>query len=127
MKMESAYASGTGLGSGTGYDGGYRVPCIVHQPGTVPAGRRCNSIAMGIDFLPTFCAMAGLPVPTTNPIDGIDISAVLTRAAPSPHDALYLFNDKDIVAVRTQRWKYLGNSYYHGFHTPMEGRGWPQL
>ena len=112
---------------GAGYDGGYRVPCIAHQPGTVPAGQRCNSIVMGIDFLPTLCAMAGAPTPSGNVIDGADISAVLTRGAPSPHEALYLFSDEEVVAVRTQRWKYLAKSYYHGFLTPMEGRGWPQL
>ena len=112
---------------GAGYDGGYRVPCIIRQPGTVPAGHRTNSIAMGIDFLPTFCAMAGVPPPAGTIVDGADISAVLTRAAPSPHEALYLFNDEEVVAVRTQRWKYLGKSYYHGFLTPMEGRGWSEL
>lgn len=112
---------------GAGFDGGYRVPCIAYQPGKVPVGRRCDSIVMGIDFLPTFCAMAGAPLPGTNAIDGLDISPVLARGAASPHDALYLFNDEEVVAVRTQRWKYLGKSYYHGFLTPMEGRGWPQL
>jgi arylsulfatase A len=112
---------------GAGYDGGYRVPCLVWQPGSVPAGRRSNSIAMGIDFLPTFCAMAGAPLPSANIIDGADITEVLTRGAASPHEALFLFNDEDVVAVRTQRWKYLGTSYYHGYLTPMEGRGWPQL
>ena len=68
-----------------------------------------------------------MPVPTANVINGADISSVLTRGAPTPHEALYLFNDEEVVAVRTQRWKYLGKSYYHGFLTPMEGRGWPQL
>jgi arylsulfatase A-like enzyme len=46
---------------GAAYDGGYRVPCIARQPGIVKAGQRTHSIAMGIDFLPTFCAMAGIP------------------------------------------------------------------
>ena len=111
---------------GAGYDGGYRVPCIAWQPGTVPAGKRCSSIAMGIDFLPTYCAMAGLPVPSATVIDGKDISGVLTRAAPSPHEALFLFDDEEVTAVRTQRWKYVAQTYFHGHLMAVDNR-YPQL
>lgn len=103
-----------------GYDGGYRVPCIAWRPGVVPAGKRCNSIAMGIDFLPTFCAMAGVGLPAGDVIDGKDISAVLTRGAPSPHDALVLFNDEEVSAIRTQRWSYVASAYYHGRLTQID-------
>ncbi len=112
---------------GAGFDGGYRVPCIAWQPGTVPSARRCNSIAMGIDFLPTFCAMAGLPPPSGVELDGKDITAVLTKGASSPHEALLLFNETDVVAVRTQRWKYVARAYYHGYLAPIEGPDYPQL
>jgi arylsulfatase A len=112
---------------GAGYDGGYRVPCIAWQPGTVKPGRRTDSIAMGIDFLPTFCAMAGLQRPSGVELDGKDISAVLTRGAPSPHEALFLFNEAEIVAVRTQRWKYVTRTYYHGYLMPIDGPSSPQL
>lgn len=107
---------------GAGYDGGYRVPFIAHMPGTVPAGKRINSIAMGIDMLPTFCAMAGVPEPSGVKIDGKDISAVLTKGAPSPHEELFLFDNEDVVAVRTQHWKYVAATYYHGYLLPISGR-----
>ena len=48
------------------------------------------------------------------------------RDAPSPHEALYLFNDEEVVAVRTQRWKYVAKSYYHGFLVPLSN-DYPQL
>jgi arylsulfatase A len=111
---------------GAGYEGGYRVPCIAWQPGTVPAGKRCNSIAMGIDFLPTFCAMAGVAPQTGVMLDGKDITPVLTRAAPSPHEALFLFNDEEVTAVRTQRWKCVSSVYYHGYFLPVDQK-YPQL
>jgi len=109
------------------YDGGYRVPCIAHQPGVVKAGLRTHSIAMGIDFLPTFCAMAGIPNPNGVELDGRDISALLTQGAPSPHDQLLLFNDEDVVAVRTQRWKYATRAHYRGALASTEDKGYPQL
>lgn len=109
------------------YDGGYRVPCIARQPGIVKAGQRTNSIAMGIDFLPTFCAMAGVPNPQGVELDGRDISAVLTRGAASPHDQLLLFSDEDVVAIRTQRWKYAARTHYRTALASLENVGYPQL
>ena len=111
---------------GAGYDGGYRVPCIAWRPGAVPAGRRCNSISMGIDFLPTFCAMADTAPPAGVVIDGKDISQVLTRCAPSPHEALILFDEEEVSAIRTQRWKFVANTYYHGNLRALE-KLYPQL
>jgi arylsulfatase A len=112
---------------GAGYDGGYRVPCIAHQPGVVVAGRRTNSIAMGIDFLPTFCSMAGIPSSGGAELDGKDISAVLTRGEASPHDELLLFDQEEVVAVRTQRWKYTTRTYYRALLASTEDKGYPQL
>jgi len=112
---------------GGGYDGGYRVPMIAWQPGTVPAGRTSNAIGMSIDFLPTFCAMARLALPDGVILDGRDISDMLTRTGASPHDELLLFNDEDVVAIRTQDWKYSVADYYRGMLFGLEGRGYPQL
>jgi arylsulfatase A len=112
---------------GGGYDGGYRVPFIARQPGTVPAGRRVDSIAMSIDLLPTFCVIAGRPLPANVTLDGLDISQVLLHGAASPHDELILFDNEDVMAVRTQRWKYVFGDYYRTFRISTEARGYPQL
>jgi arylsulfatase A-like enzyme len=112
---------------GGGYDGGYRVPCIVWAPGRLPAGRRVSSIAMGTDFLPTFLAMAGKPAPAGVTLDGRDISAVLKDAAPSPHEALILFDNEVPIGVRTQAWKYVESAYYRGNKLPMTVLGYEQL
>jgi hypothetical protein len=71
--------------------------------------------------------MAGIPTPAGVELDGRDISAVLTQGAPSPHDQLLLFNDEEVVAVRTQRWKYATRSHYHGSLASTEDKGYPQL
>ena len=112
---------------GGGYDGGYRVPCIAWAPGRIPAGRTVSSIVMGIDFLPTFVAMAGLPPPTGVALDGRDITDVLIDGAPSPHEALILFDNDAPIAVRTQRWKYLSAVYYRGMKLPYSIFGYEEL
>ena len=98
---------------GSGYDGGYRVPFITWAPGLIPHGKT-NAIISGIDILPTLCHFASLPLPAGLELDGLDISAVLTNHAPSPHDQLVLFNNEEVVAIRTQQRKYVDQAYQRG-------------
>lgn len=112
---------------GGGYDGGYRVPLIVRQPGVVPANHRSNTMTMAIDFLPTFCAMAGVAPPAGVTLDGRDIMPVLRGATMvSPHDELVLFDNEEPVAIRTQRWKFVASDYYRGRRFPTDPL-YPQL
>ncbi|HXU99270.1 MAG TPA: sulfatase-like hydrolase/transferase [Caulobacteraceae bacterium] len=104
---------------GAAYDGGYRVPFVAWAPGRLPAGKRTDSIAMGIDLLPTFLSFAGLPPPAGVTLDGRDISDVLLYGAPSPHEALILFDNEVPVGVRTQDWKYVVSAYYRGMKMPL--------
>jgi arylsulfatase A len=112
---------------GGGYDGGYRVPFIAYRPGVVPRGRTVRSIAMAIDLFPTFCAMAGKPLPAGVALDGLDISDVLVRGAPSPHGELVLFDNENVAAIRTQRFKYVAADYYRSGYFDLASRGYPQL
>jgi arylsulfatase A-like enzyme len=60
-------------------------------------------------------------------IDGRDISGVLLRGERSPHEEIVLFDNEDVVGIRTQRWKYVARSHYRSFRLPMERAGYPQL
>ncbi|HEX5264706.1 MAG TPA: sulfatase-like hydrolase/transferase [Phenylobacterium sp.] len=112
---------------GGGFDGGYRVPCIAWAPGRLPAGKRVSSMVMGIDFLPTFRAMAGLPPLEGVILDGRDITTVLSQGAASPHDQLVLFDNETPIAIRTQNWKYVDGIYYRGNRFPMSRFGYQEL
>lgn len=115
---------------GAGWEGGYRVPFIARQPGRIPAGLVSDAMAMGIDLMPTLLAWTGRQVPAVE-LDGIDISRVLTRpGAATPHEELILFNNEDVAAIRTRRWKYVVRSYYRGIEAPLDTPGrddWEQL
>jgi arylsulfatase A len=105
---------------GAGWEGGYRVPFIARQPGRIPAGVVSGQMTMNIDLLPTLMAWSGSPLPAVT-LDGRDISGLLTqRNAPTPHDELILFNNEQVAAIRTQRWKYVVRSYYRTFEAPMD-------
>jgi arylsulfatase A-like enzyme len=48
---------------GTSFEGGMRVPFIVHMPGGAGGGRVTDAFAYVTDFLPTVLDIAGIPVP----------------------------------------------------------------
>jgi arylsulfatase A len=112
---------------GGAYDGGYHVPFIARQPGFLPASAMVGSIAMGIDLLPTICRLAGVPLPAQLILDGRDITDVLANKAASPHEYLILFDNDDVVGIRTQDWKYVSNAYYRGHRFPFSLFGYEEL
>jgi arylsulfatase A-like enzyme len=98
------------------------------MPGRIPAGTRVSSIAQSIDFLPTFCRLAEKAVPSGLELDGRDIWDVLAKGAASPHDQLVLFDNEEVVGIRTQDWKYVASTYYRsGGRMSYSERGYDQL
>ena len=104
---------------GAGWDGGYRVPFVAWAPGRIPAGSKSDALTMNFDLLPTFAALAGKPLPAGVAIDGKDISAVMHRSAPSPHEDLILFDNEKVAGIRTERWKFVARSYYREYDIPL--------
>jgi len=106
---------------GSAWDGGFRVPFIARQPGTLPAGQVNSGLASNLDLLPTLLAMAGKPSVADRELDGRDISGVLKDGAQSPNDEIVLFDNNKVAAVRTARWKYVARSYYRTYDVPLDG------
>ncbi len=100
-------------GKGTAWDGGYRVPFIARWPGRIHAGSIADAMAMNIDLLPTFAAIARVSPPGTTHLDGKNILPVmLGKTDASPHEVLYFFNNEHIAALRTQDWKMVVQASY---------------
>ncbi|HTI51046.1 MAG TPA: sulfatase, partial [Planctomycetaceae bacterium] len=76
-------------GKASAYEGGVRVPLIIHWPGVTRAGRVCEVPVMTIDFYPTLLEMAGLPGAAEHVPDGVSLVDVLMGADALPRDALY--------------------------------------
>ena len=112
---------------GAGWDGGYRVPCILRQPGTIPAGQTSNAISSNLDFLPTFAALTGTSLPEGLELDGKDLSAVILDGAASPHEAIILFDNAKVAAVRTQDWKFVTRCYFRAYEINVGRFNYPLL
>jgi arylsulfatase A len=88
------------------FEGGFRVPFIARWPGIIPAGTLNDEMSMNFDLFSTCLQLAGIPLPSDRMIDGKDIMPVLAGASPTPHDMLYFYDTRTLVAVRHQHWKY---------------------
>lgn len=87
------------------YEGGIRVPLIAYWRGTVPADTVSHHISAAWDLFPTFCEMAGVPVPEGR--DGISMLPALTGQQQREHEFLYweYHTREGIQAVRMGDWK----------------------
>lgn len=88
------------------FEGGFRVPFIARWPGVIPAGKVSAGMSINFDLFTTCLELAGVPLPQDRIIDGKDILPFLKGQAPSPHDTLFYYDTRNLVAVRHQHWKY---------------------
>lgn len=92
-------------GKGTVFEGGVRVPCIMHWPGVIPAGTVCNALTSTIDILPTLAKISGTKLPD-HPIDGVDVLALMKGQQGSPRKYFYYYYaNNELRAVRRDNWK----------------------
>jgi arylsulfatase A-like enzyme len=62
---------------GSLFEAGVRVPACMRWIGRIKPNSTCGTPITSVDFLPTFARLAGGQLPTTQPIDGTDISPLL--------------------------------------------------
>nr|WP_294510966.1 arylsulfatase [uncultured Rhodopila sp.] len=107
-------------GKGTIMEGGMRVPMIVRWPGHIAAGKVENGIMSGLDFFPTFAALAGDAAikdellkgkdlgGTTYKVhlDGYDQTPLLTGKGPSNRHEVFYFAEGTLGAVRIDDFKF---------------------
>ena len=59
------------------YEGGLRIPMLVHWAGKVAAGTRCEVPVTQIDLFPTFLDISGASAPRNQPLDGLSLLPLL--------------------------------------------------
>ena len=88
------------------FDGGFRMPFIARWPGVIPRGTVSEEMSMNFDLFSTCLQLAGIDLPDDRLIDGKDIMPLLVGDSSSPHDALYFYDTRALVAVRHENYKY---------------------
>jgi arylsulfatase A-like enzyme len=64
---------------GWNYEGGVRVPLIVHWPGEIKPNTTSHALVTGTDFYPTLLEMIGLPTLPNQHVDGVSFLACSPR------------------------------------------------
>jgi arylsulfatase len=107
----------------TGWEGGFRVPCMIRWPGQIKAGSVSNEIMSNLDWMPTLLAAAGDPdtkekllkghtaVGKTFKVhlDGYNFLPYLTgKTEKGPRQEYFYFSDDgDLLAARYDNWKFV--------------------
>ncbi|QZH75268.1 MAG: sulfatase-like hydrolase/transferase [Erythrobacter sp.] len=105
-------------------EGGIRVPLLAQWPARIAAGTRSEQVAISMDFLPTFAALAGGSLPA-NTYDGIDIGPQLIDGAVPVERTLFwrMASNGGMAAVRSGDWKYLATGdEQHLFNLALDPR-----
>ena len=92
---------------GTLYEGGICVPTVVSWPGGAKPGKVACPVQI-IDWMPTFCSLAGYEATKDLRWDGTDITALLTNHAPISERPLYTAGPRwRSRSLRLGDWKLL--------------------
>lgn len=88
------------------YEGGHRVPAIAWWPGKIKADAKTDQLAVGMDLLPTFADIAGIPMPQTRKLDGTSIQPLLFDGAKlASRKVFFGYEPKLGTAMRDGQWK----------------------
>ncbi len=86
-------------------EGGVRVPCLVRWPGHIRPRTTIRPIAGAIDLLPTLAGMAGIPLASSKPLDGVDVSPLLLGTANAWPERMIFSHQSGLVSVRTDQFR----------------------
>jgi arylsulfatase A-like enzyme len=87
------------------FEGGIREPLLVRWPRQFKADTEFRAPVIANDLLPTFCAAAGVSVPASTRVDGVNLLPFLRgERRDLPHETLY-WKIKSAAALRRGEWK----------------------
>ncbi|WP_366184240.1 sulfatase-like hydrolase/transferase [Flavobacterium ovatum] len=93
---------------GDTYEGGYRVPMMMHWPNHIPAGVKYDYVVSSLDFYPTFVNLAGATIPTGKKLDGKDIyNNIVNNTNPRAGESIFVLRHRALnnVGIRRDQWK----------------------
>jgi arylsulfatase A-like enzyme len=85
------------------YEGGIRIPFIAKWPDKIIPGSQSDHVSAFWDYMPTFCEIAGEPVPVNT--DGISFLPALTGRDQNQEEHEYLYWEFGKQAIRKNNWK----------------------
>ncbi len=108
------------------WEGGIRMPAMARLPGTTRAGSTTTQVGLGMDWMPTILAAAGIPAPAGKKMDGVNLLPVL-KEEKKPFERTVFWRYKRLEArrkaARSGDWKYVSDSGKEELHNLAEDPG----
>jgi arylsulfatase A-like enzyme len=93
------------MAKGSTYEGGVRVPTVIHWPGRFEGGRSSAEIAATMDIHATLVRLA-TGAPPRHRIDGHDLTDFLAgKTQTSPRQDFFYFGGRQLDGIRSGPWK----------------------
>lgn len=83
-------------------EGGVRSVCYIRWPARLPAGHTVTEISGAIDLMPTLLSLTGVPRVGEKPLDGRDLTPLLTRQSVAWAERTLFQSWAKNVSARTQ-------------------------
>jgi arylsulfatase A-like enzyme len=127
------YNAGMRGQKGSEYDGGHRVPFLVHWPrGGMASKQEVDTLCHAVDIAPTLLDLIGAEAPAGYRFDGVSIKSLLAGAGGADWPERMLVTDSQRVrdpikwkqsAVMSQGWRLVnGKELYHIDEDPAQER-----
>jgi len=89
------------------FEGGHRVPFILHWPRTITEGSLSATNVHAMDLFPTLSEIIGAPLPKDRVYDGVSLMPLLNGQALARENAapFFYYNCENLQAVRQGEWK----------------------
>ena len=110
-------------GKTTLYEGGVRVPLLVHWPAGAATGATYSGLVQNVDLAPTLLDLAGVPESEWPAMDGVSLQSAIRGDSSTCHDNLFLELGY-AHGVVTDGWKYIAVRYDQAMEAQID-RGEP--
>ncbi|MDE0103861.1 MAG: arylsulfatase, partial [Bryobacterales bacterium] len=90
---------------GSAFEGGIRVPAVVHWPGVLNGGERFEQIFTAMDWFPTLTTALGVRPENPRPLDGLDLWGALREARTTVERRSTVIGVDGSYAVFQGPWK----------------------
>lgn len=88
----------------TDWEGGLRVPFMIHYPKELPKGKLIDIPCWSADIYPTILALAGINRKNNTDLDGEDITDII-KGRQKEHKPIFGMHNNTIMSVRKGDWK----------------------
>lgn len=111
-------------GKTTLYEGGIRVPLVIHWPAKVEGGRHYGHLVSNVDHTPTILGLTGTSAPAGYQTDGLDLSGViLGNETEALRDSVFGELGYSRGVLSADGWKYIAIRYPEAVQRKIEKGG----